>query len=381
MRSIGKKAADRLREESGASLAAALLFFVVCAVVGSVVLSAAMSSLGSSASRDLGDQQRYDVSSAAELLAAELSGNFTVGDTSVPYDASEKTFTFLSKSYDYYTNGDSSCYSEIDADGVPTGEGLSENDFLKANVKWNDTGLFSYHGTSDITEEDLTSLRSAMALRILSAYWLGTEQNPSAETPMGNLIPMDGDYRLGQSSSWDTLAKYDAPVLSAPCVITLTPNYTGDQDADRSHSVTAEISMDDDFHMEAKCYLTADGSYEKTAQPYLVEIDSGEISYVFRKVTESTEYAIRYTYVPDQMDPEDPGTGTVQHSDWIETDADFTPKETVTAPKGYHIDPSGTQLRTHVTEHLTFTLTFPGWQEESKARITTIRPTEETSGN
>ena len=142
MRSIGKKAADRLREESGASLAAALLFFVVCAVVGSVVLSAAMSSLGSSASRDLGDQQRYDVSSAAELLAAELSGNLTVGDTPVSYDTNAKTFTFLSKSYDYYTNGDSSCYSKTDADGVPTGEGLSENDFLKANVKWNDTSTY-----------------------------------------------------------------------------------------------------------------------------------------------------------------------------------------------------------------------------------------------
>ena len=42
MRSIGKKAADRLRAESGARIAAGVLFFGVCAVVATVVQSVAI---------------------------------------------------------------------------------------------------------------------------------------------------------------------------------------------------------------------------------------------------------------------------------------------------------------------------------------------------
>lgn len=385
MGSSWKKAAYRLREKRGASLAAALLFFVVCAVVGSVILSAAMSALGSSASRDLGDQQRYDVSSAAALLAEDLSGNFSLGNssggTTVPYDSTKDTFTFTSESYSYYTSGDSKYYAGVDEDGVPTGGGLSENDYLKNNVQWKTTGLLPYHAASGVSEENLTSLRSAMALEILSAYWLGTGENPAEASPAGNLIPQDGNYQLGQSISWDSLARYDKNVLSNPCVVTLTPNYTSYQDADRAHSVTAKISMDDSFQIQAELYLSSDGSYEKTSQPYLVELDPGDISYVFRKVTESTAYSIRYTYVPDETEEKTSGTSTERHSDWINADSDFTPKEIVTTPQGYHIDPSGTQLRTYVTEHLTFTLSFPGWQSASQARITTVRPTEQTSGS
>lgn len=59
---------NKIRSESGASLAAALLFFIVCAVVGSIIIASAMSSAGRMSGITSADNQRYALESARSLI-------------------------------------------------------------------------------------------------------------------------------------------------------------------------------------------------------------------------------------------------------------------------------------------------------------------------
>lgn len=64
----------KLRSQSGASLLLALLLFLVCAVIGSVVLTAGTAAAGRLSEMAEMDQRYYSVTSAAELLGKELNG-------------------------------------------------------------------------------------------------------------------------------------------------------------------------------------------------------------------------------------------------------------------------------------------------------------------
>ena len=63
-----------LRSRAGASLSFALLLFLVCSVVGMLVLTAGTTAAGRVSNMAQMDQRYYSVSSAADLLAEELSG-------------------------------------------------------------------------------------------------------------------------------------------------------------------------------------------------------------------------------------------------------------------------------------------------------------------
>ena len=78
-----KRAAEKLKSSRGASLMMALLLFLVCAVLGSVVLVAGTASAGRFANLSKMEQRYFAVNSAAELLRTELSGDqpFTVTRT------------------------------------------------------------------------------------------------------------------------------------------------------------------------------------------------------------------------------------------------------------------------------------------------------------
>ena len=65
---------NKFISEVGASLAVALLLFLVCAVVGSVVLAGASASAGRLSQRRQLQQERYALQSAAEMIRAQLAG-------------------------------------------------------------------------------------------------------------------------------------------------------------------------------------------------------------------------------------------------------------------------------------------------------------------
>ena len=71
-----------LRSRTGASLSLALLLFLICGVVGALVITAGSTAAGRMSQLAEMDQRYYSVSSAAELLANELDGG-TVNITRV----------------------------------------------------------------------------------------------------------------------------------------------------------------------------------------------------------------------------------------------------------------------------------------------------------
>ncbi len=74
MKAFRGKTFGKLRSNRGASLLVALLLFMVCSVVGIVVLTAASAAAGRASKLAENDQRYYSVASAAELLAQELNG-------------------------------------------------------------------------------------------------------------------------------------------------------------------------------------------------------------------------------------------------------------------------------------------------------------------
>ena len=71
---IRRQLNNKLHSESGASLMVALLFFVMCATVGTVVLVAASGSAGRDVQQITDeDRQRYSLQSAAQMIVRQLS--------------------------------------------------------------------------------------------------------------------------------------------------------------------------------------------------------------------------------------------------------------------------------------------------------------------
>lgn len=68
----------KLRSESGVSLSVALLFFVVCAALASMILAAAYAASGRVTSRMTLNQDHYAVDSAASLISDELKNDVIV---------------------------------------------------------------------------------------------------------------------------------------------------------------------------------------------------------------------------------------------------------------------------------------------------------------
>lgn len=64
----------KIRSEEGASLSVALLFFLVCAIVGSVILAAATSSMGRMKNLSSTEQDKNAVYSTARLVVRRMSG-------------------------------------------------------------------------------------------------------------------------------------------------------------------------------------------------------------------------------------------------------------------------------------------------------------------
>ena len=73
-RNVRNRMHDKFISKYGASLAVALLLFLVCAMVGSVVLAGASASAGRLSQRRQLQQERYALQSAADMIRAQLAG-------------------------------------------------------------------------------------------------------------------------------------------------------------------------------------------------------------------------------------------------------------------------------------------------------------------
>lgn len=114
IQSLRGRISAKLRSDSGASLSFALLLFLVCTVIGSVVLAAGTASAGRMSQLGESDQRYYSVASAAQLLAKELTDKEVriirecVETTTTPYKIQDDAETLVSngsatKAYKYTT--------------------------------------------------------------------------------------------------------------------------------------------------------------------------------------------------------------------------------------------------------------------------------------
>jgi len=72
--------ADKLRSSTGVSMPLALLLFLVCATLASIVLAAATTSVGTATTLKESESSYYSVTSAAKLFRDELNGQTIVID-------------------------------------------------------------------------------------------------------------------------------------------------------------------------------------------------------------------------------------------------------------------------------------------------------------
>ena len=86
------KTRNKLTSRAGASLGISLLLFLVCAVLGSVILTAGTTTMSRVSAVSGSDQRYYSVTSAAELMKKELVGKtVTIEKTRYQYDNGNPT--------------------------------------------------------------------------------------------------------------------------------------------------------------------------------------------------------------------------------------------------------------------------------------------------
>ena len=78
----------KLRSESGVTLLMALLFFLLCALASSVVISAGSTASGRMAGLEQDQQAFYTVTSAAQVLQEEINGTSFAGKQETPGEKS-----------------------------------------------------------------------------------------------------------------------------------------------------------------------------------------------------------------------------------------------------------------------------------------------------
>lgn len=139
MNAIKKK----LKSEAGASITFALLLFLVCTVVGSLVLTAGSAAAGRLANLAKMDQQYYSVTSAAALLQKEIEGKSTVV---VRTKVTETVTT-------YNSSGEPAGSPEVTTEETVTVNGEEAGDFFRADSLITDAAVLLF---IDEIENDFT---------------------------------------------------------------------------------------------------------------------------------------------------------------------------------------------------------------------------------
>lgn len=269
----------------------ALLLFLMCACVGSVVLAAGATASGRvSSAEEGGNKQRYAVSSAADLIMSQLNGTET--NQSSRNMTLNQNWTCDYTQSDYESDPSSAAGYKIGTPTITSGTfvmGLDQND---DKSKWNTKVLSqaadstqasrtydmntylsadSNHSLSEGTKmaDNIEVLRDMMAYGIYRHYWTNTT-NPNQITD--GTDPWQG-ITMG-TIEWDSFgfdegdkAYKIATESSSPLKMTVKAE---DNSKDISiPDVYVEISMDQDFVLKFDVYCKNDNG-AKAAEKWLV---------------------------------------------------------------------------------------------------------------
>ncbi len=271
----------------------ALLLFLMCACVGSVVLAAGATASGRvSSAEEGGNKQRYAVSSAADLIMSQLNGTETNQSSRNMTLNQNWTCDYTQSDYDYEQDSSSVAGYQIGTPEITSGTFVLELDQNDVNGKWNTVVLSqvagsteashtydmnnylsvdSNHSLSERTKkaDNIEVLRDMMAYGIYRHYWTNTT-DPNQITD--GTDPWQ-DITMG-IIEWDSFgfdegdkAYKIATESSSPLKMTVSAE---DNSKDVSiPNVYVEISMDQDFVLKFDLYCKNDNGL-KAAEKWLV---------------------------------------------------------------------------------------------------------------
>lgn len=182
----------KIEDRSGASLSVALLFFLVCAIVGSILIAAASAAMGRMKNIEQGEQDRYAVDSAMELIAEKMGGGEVTFTASMFANNPDKRLLVQSittgDDEDEDSGEDESEDDESDEDDEE--DGLNEDGYVKGvldDLHKPESGTWRLKIKSeDIIQKsdirDFNTLRDYIAQTIFLHYLDKTSRNILAES-------------------------------------------------------------------------------------------------------------------------------------------------------------------------------------------------------
>lgn len=176
-----KRIREKIRSDKGASITFALLIFLVCAVVSSVILVAATTASGRISQEAQNDQRYYSVMSASELLKDTIDG------TSVTYVEVKNTEDDIISEWTINDKPESS-FSSVTAIGD-----ISIQENAAYELFCNKTGIDKNLSLEVDSAEVADNIKDALAVTIKEIMDVNT----------GDLT-----FRLSNNSSNSSTAKY-----------------------------------------------------------------------------------------------------------------------------------------------------------------------------
>ena len=292
MSSVQRKIEDR----SGASLSVALLFFLVCAIVGSILIAAASVSMGRMKGIDDGEQERYSLDSAMDLIAEEMQG----GELTLTASMGAPIQVRDNSTDDEETNDDS---SEDDEDGDDEDNNGYISSVLDDFAPWKLSQISFQYGTknpepsgglvklrNDSAKAIFTHFMNTQSVDILSeggphdvngsvlGIWYPSENDLHKLVEKLSEEDADDDDDLirfffsspGNNSVWKNLdgnsyryiTAHGTELTEDPIILSLG--------ADDRYKVCALFSMDAQFNISTVIYPYSDGKKLQDANMYRV---------------------------------------------------------------------------------------------------------------
>ena len=272
----------KIEDRSGASLSVALLFFLVCAIVGSILIAAASVSMGRMKDIEKGEQERYAVDSAMELIAEKLGNGEVTFAASTNRNDVKETIKYKkelkdSKSHkkgeieESYIDG---CLDDFDNDWKfkISGYDTSGNDLsqFRQDIVYK---IFSHYIIPDDASKSSSDGKSTRK-KLLGNFYPSTDRgefsglqdklnNGEDAEELKNFffgkpkttwdcIP-ENDFRYISTSGMDTTLKEDPFIFSFK-------DSKGSDDVDKKLSVNVLFCIDTQFNITAVIYPYKSGN-------------------------------------------------------------------------------------------------------------------------
>lgn len=243
----------------------ALLFFVMMAVIGSVILAAASAGMGRVKDEDEGDQERYALYSAAKMIEKAFAGQEAFTKLS-NYNTEKQQLTIPATSaISYYINSDTGEEYED--------QGLTREYNLADHLQWT---VPQFAGRSSVADK-LQDIPELLAEQILNDYWV---------EEIGNFKEND----LGTTIAWSDFIKNpvfnkkkngEKVITPKKVSFTITPNSNWTEKAteeEKEYQIAqADVTMKTNLDIKVEIHLQ---DQRVAYQTYIVEIPFGDTAQI-----------------------------------------------------------------------------------------------------